>query len=116
MLPQNDFGRSLIADRANNDDLQIAIQRENLRQAIVSFDMYRLSFKISLLARFACTIAVLVGSGLLLTGKISEGALTTSTSVISGACFYQISKEARERAEKANKQLSKAWEELESED
>ena len=97
---------------SENESLQTAIQKERLRQAINSFNMSRLSFKISLIAALASSITGLFGGGLLLAGKISEGTLTTGTSAISSTCFYQICKEAQERAEKANKRL----EELDSKD
>ena len=98
--------------QAENEDLQMEIWRENLRQAKTSFDLYQLSFKVAITVTFASTVTTLIGSTLLFAGKVSEGTLTTGISAISGTCFYQISKEAKDRAEKANKKLNEASKEL----
>lgn len=103
--------RDVANKNSGNNDLRIEIHRENLRQASMNFNMYRLMFSFSCFATFTNTLAGLLGAVLFLFGHIPEGTLTTYVSALSGSCFYQVSREAEERAAQAKKHMEKVMRE-----
>ncbi|MBD2066192.1 hypothetical protein H6F93_01385 [Leptolyngbya sp. FACHB-671] len=72
--------------------------REILRQSRWSFNLYFVTIA-------ASTAIGAVGGGLLLSGLVTEGVLTTATGVVSSACCTQISKDSQEKLEKLLERL-----------
>lgn len=87
------------------EQLNLDIARESLRQAQQSFNLARQSFQISLAMTALSGLIGIAGIGLLLDGQSSEGTVTTTGGLASSVCFLQLSKDARERLEKANSRL-----------
>jgi hypothetical protein len=70
--------------------LEVYITHERLRQA-------QLSFNLSLLAAKISVFTGLIGAGLLLSGKLSEGSITTAISITSNVYCFKITKNANDR-------------------
>ena len=94
------------------EQLNLDIARESLRQAKQTFNLARQSFQISLVMTASSGLIGLAGIGLLLDGQSSEGTVTTTGGLASSVCFLQLSKDARDRLEKANRRLDQIRGEL----
>jgi hypothetical protein len=73
--------------------IELRIATERLRQA-------RYSFNIALSATTASFFISLVGAGLLLSNKISEGAVTATGGLLSSVQCIQLAKDANRRLDK----------------
>lgn len=73
--------------------VELSIAAERLRQA-------RYSFNIALSATTASFFISLVGAGLLLSNKISEGAVTATGGLLSSVQCIQLAKDANRRLDK----------------
>ncbi|MBD2054536.1 hypothetical protein H6F88_00550 [Oculatella sp. FACHB-28] len=73
--------------------IELCIAQERLRQAYLSFNLAFAATAIS-----ACVS--LLGAGLLLSGQVSEGIVTTAGGLASGACCVQLAKDANDRLDK----------------
>ncbi len=78
--------------------LEERIGQERLRQA-------RCSFNIALIASAAFTAIGFVGAAMLLLGRIPEGALVASTSVLSSAGCIRLAKDANDRLDRIMNKL-----------
>jgi hypothetical protein len=67
--------------------------KERLRQA-------RLSFNFSLAMTVTTAVIGLIGISLLLTGKVSEGVLTTAGGATSSGLYLKVAKDANDRLDK----------------
>jgi hypothetical protein len=85
---------------------------EGVRQARQSADRAHWSFWIATFMTTASTLLGLGGSGLLMMGKASEGAVTTAAGLASGVCSLQLAKEAADRQKQANEWLDEMLREL----
>lgn len=79
-----------ISDITSDTEIAMATQKEVLRQAQWSFNLY-----FAAIATSACIGAI--GGGLLLTGKTTEGAVTAAAGLGSSAFCAQIGKESQEK-------------------
>jgi hypothetical protein len=95
-----------------HQSLKQQIAEEILRQAHATFNLAHRSFQGAIVMTAASAIVSLVGVGLLLNGKTSEGTLATAGGLVSGAGFLQLTKDAEERLENANERLDKVMAEL----
>ena len=73
--------------------IELSIATERLRQA-------RYSFNMALSATTASFLISVVGAGLLLSNKISEGAVTTIGGLLSSVQYIQLAKDANRRLDK----------------
>jgi hypothetical protein len=73
--------------------IELSIATERLRQA-------RYSFNIALSATTASFVLSLVGAGLLLSNKISEGTLIAAGGLVSSVRCIQLAKDANQRLDK----------------
>ncbi|MBW4586318.1 hypothetical protein G7B40_023170 [Aetokthonos hydrillicola Thurmond2011] len=87
--------------------LMARITEEGLRQAQQTFNMAHHSFVLALIMTGASAIVGFVGVGLLLSGKASEGNVTTAGGFVSSMVFIQLAKDASDRLEKANERLER---------
>ena len=87
--------------------LMTRIADEGLRQAQQSFNMARQSFILALIMTGASAIVGFVGVGFLLSGKASEGTVTTAGGLVSSMVFIQLAKDASDRLDKANERLDR---------
>lgn len=78
--------------------IEISIAQERLRQA-------RHSFNAALAATALSTCIGLVGAGLLLLGKVSEGTATTLGCVVSCAGCIRLAKDANDRLDKIGQEI-----------
>jgi hypothetical protein len=85
--------------------LNVDIAQEGLRQAKESFNLSKHSFKLVFMMTAASGLISLVGIGLLLTERVSEGTATTAGGIASGLCFSQMAKDAKDRLDSANLRL-----------
>lgn len=85
--------------------LNVDIAQEGLRQAKESFNLSKMSFKLVFMMTAASGLISLVGVGLLLTERVSEGTATTAGGIASGLCFSQMAKDAKDRLDAANLRL-----------
>jgi hypothetical protein len=88
-------------------ELNLQIAKEGLRQAKQSFDLAQQSFKLALVMTAMSALVSFVGVGLLLSGKASEGSVTTAGGLASSVAFLQLAKDASDRLDKANDRLDK---------
>jgi len=95
-----------------NHFLKQQIAQEILRQTRATFNLAHQSFQGAIFMTAASAIVSLVGVGLLLSGKTSEGTITTAGGLVSGVGFSQLMKDAEERLEHANERLDKIVSEL----
>lgn len=92
----------------NSDSVLMArIAEEGLRQTQQTFNMARQSFLLALIMTGASAIVGFVGVGFLLSGKASEGTVTTAGGLVSSMVFVQLAKDASDRLNKANERLDK---------
>lgn len=75
--------------------IELSIIKERLRQAQYSFN----------LAFMATAISACIGAGLLLSGKVPEGTVTTAGGLASGIRCMQLAKDANDRLDKALAEL-----------
>jgi hypothetical protein len=81
-----------------HSQIEMIIAKERLRQAHHSFNA-------ALTATLLSTVIGILGAGLLLSGRIPEGAFTaTSGTAISLACL-KLAKDANDRLDKISKEL-----------
>jgi hypothetical protein len=73
--------------------MELSIAQERLRQA-------RYSFNIALVFTTLFASISIIGAGLLLSGKVSQGSLTTAGGAISSVGFMQLAKDANDRLDK----------------
>jgi hypothetical protein len=85
--------------------LKVEISQEGLRQAQESFNLSKQSFKLVFMMTAASGLISLVGVGLLLMERVSEGTATTAGGIASGLCFSQMAKDAKDRLDAANLRL-----------
>lgn len=79
--------------------IELIIVKERLRQA-------RYSFNLALIATGISACVGLAGAGLLLSGKLSEGAVTAAGGFASSACCIRFAKDANDRLDKILDELS----------
>jgi NADPH-dependent curcumin reductase CurA len=96
--------------------LMACIADEGLRQAQQSFNMARHSFMLALVMTGASAIVGFVGVGFLLSGKASEGTVTTAGGLVSSMVFIQLAKDAGDRLDKANERLDRIATKFQDED
>lgn len=70
--------------------LDINIAYERLRQA-------QLSFNVALGASVISALVGLIGTGLLLSGQVSDGTVTAAIGITSGVCCSRMAKDANDR-------------------
>lgn len=75
------------------------IIKERIRQA-------RYSFNLALVTTAVSACVGLVGAGLLISGKLSEGAVTAAGGLASSACCIRFAKDSNDRLDKISKELS----------
>ncbi len=81
-----------------HSQIEMIIAKERLRQAHHSFNA-------ALTATILSTAIGILGAGLLLSGRVPEGAFTTTSgTAISVACF-KLAKDANDRLDKISKEL-----------
>lgn len=73
--------------------IELIIIKERLRQA-------RYSFNLALIATGISAFVGLIGAGLLLSGKLPEGAVTAVGGLASSACCTRLFKDANDRLDK----------------
>lgn len=73
--------------------LELSIAQERLRQA-------RHSFNLAFVATAVSTFISLIGAGLLLSGKASEGAVTATGGMIASVRCVQLAKDSNDRLDK----------------
>lgn len=78
--------------------MELSIAQERLRQA-------RLSFNLALMATAISACISLVGAGLLLSGKVPEGTVTTTGGLASSIRCVQLAKDANDRLDKVLAEL-----------
>ncbi|MEA5622798.1 TRADD-N-associated membrane domain-containing protein [Nostoc sp. UHCC 0251] len=101
----------------NSDSVLMArIAEEGLRQTQQTFNIARQSFLLALVMTGASAIVGFVGVGFLLTGKASEGTITTAGGLVSSMVFIQLAKDASDRLDKANERLDKIAAKVKDED
>lgn len=76
-----------------NLSIEWSIAQERLRQA-------RLSFNLALAATAVSFFISLIGGGLLLSGKISSGTVTSAVGLVSSAGCLKFGKDANDRLDK----------------
>jgi len=76
-----------------------AIVKERLRQAHYSFNL-------ALIATSVSTCISLIGAGLLMTGKLPKGMVTTVGGLASSACCIRFAKDANDRLDKILEELN----------
>lgn len=79
--------------------LEMIIAKERLRQA-------RYSFNAALTATVLSTCISLVGAALLLSGKVPEGTVTTSSAVAASIGCLKLAKDANDRLDKIASELT----------
>lgn len=80
----------------SNPVLESSIADERLRQA-------RHSFNLALIATAMSTFISLIGAGLLLTGKASEGAVTAASGMVASVRCVQLAKDANDRLDRISR-------------
>jgi hypothetical protein len=80
-------------------DALASIIQERIRQA-------RFSFNLALITTAISACVGLVGAGLLLSGKLPEGTVTSTGGLVSSACCIQFAKDANDRLDKVLRELS----------
>ena len=98
------------------DTLRYQIAQEIMRQVQKSFNLAHQSFRLTLVMTGASAVISLIGVGLILSDKTSEGTIATTTGLVSGTGFLQLSKEARKQLEKANQRMDQLFADLENDD
>ena len=110
---KNSFGTmTQFQPNCNNGSLSNQIAHEILRQVQKSFNLAHQSCRLTLVMTGTSAVISLVGVGLILAGKASEGTVTTTSGLASGTGFLQLSKEAQKQLEQANKRMDQLLEDL----
>lgn len=78
---------------------------EGMRQAKLSANQAYWSFSAAIFMATASALVGLVGAGLILLNRSSEGSVTAAVGLASGVYSYQLSKEAGDRQKQANSRL-----------
>jgi hypothetical protein len=78
--------------------MELSIAQERLRQA-------RYSFNLALVFTTLFASISIIGAGLLLSGQVSEGSLTTVGGAFSSVGFMQFTKDANDRLDKVLAEL-----------
>jgi hypothetical protein len=78
--------------------VEFDIAQERLRQA-------RYSFNLALIATALSTCISLIGAGLLLTGKVTEGTVTATGGMAASVRCTQLAKDANNRLDKISSEL-----------
>lgn len=81
--------------------LELSIAQERLRQA-------RYSFNLALIATGLSACISLIGAGLLLTGKVTEGTITATGGMAASVRCAQLAKETNDRLDKTLVELNDA--------
>lgn len=89
---RNPSGKRSTLPKEGNPEIIEAAQREILRQAQWSFNLYFVTIA-------ASTVIGAIGGGLLLGGHTTEGALTAAAGFGSSACCVQMGKDSQEKLE-----------------
>ena len=84
--------------------MELSIAQERLRQA-------RLSFNLALIATATSACVSLMGAGLLLSGKVPQGAVTTTGGLAFSVRCVQLAKDANDRRDKILAELQDGDEE-----
>ena len=79
--------------------VEVAIVQERIRQA-------RYSFNLALIATGVSACVGLAGAGLLLSGKLSEGAVTAAGGLASSACCIRFAKDSNDRLDQILREVS----------
>lgn len=87
------------SNRPNPKDPLKEIIHERIRQA-------RSSFNLALCTTAVSACVSLVGAGLLLSGKLSEGSVTAAGGLLSSACCVRFCKDANDRLDKISDDLN----------
>ena len=82
-----------------HSEMELNIAHERLRQA-------RLSFNLALVNTAVSACIGLIGAGLLLSGKLTEGTVTAAGGLASSACCIQFCKDANDRLDKILEELN----------
>lgn len=106
-MTNNKFASVSSATPDSDLALMARIADEGLRQAQQSFNMARQSFILALVMTGSSAIVGFVGVGFLLSGKASEGTVTTAGGLVSSMVFIQLAKDASDRLDKANERLDR---------
>ncbi len=107
---------STVPSSNSASELMNSIAEEGLRQTQQTFNMARQSFLLALVMTGASAIVGFVGVGFLLSGKASEGTITTAGGLVSSMVFIQLAKDASDRLDKANERLDKIAAKVKDED
>lgn len=88
------------------------VVHERVRQTKLSANQAYWSFSVAIVMTTASALIGLVGAGLILLDKTSEGSVTAAVGLASSVYSYQLSKEAGERQKQANNRLDQMLAEL----
>jgi NADPH-dependent curcumin reductase CurA len=115
-MTNNNLASVSITTLNSDSVLMTRIAEEGLRQTQQTFNMTRQSFILALVMTGASAIVGFVGVGFLLSGKASEGTITTAGGLVSSMVFVQLAKDASDRLDKANERLDKIAAKVKDED
>ena len=85
-----------------NPDNEIKIKIANLRLSQAS-----LSFRLAVLVHIVCFLISLSGWGLIISGKVSQGTITSATGLVSSMGFFKLAKDSSDRLDKILPQLDR---------
>ncbi|MEM6866908.1 MAG: hypothetical protein AAF528_00790 [Cyanobacteria bacterium P01_C01_bin.121] len=88
------------------------VVHERVRQTKLNANQAHWSFSVAIVMTTASALIGLVGAGLVLLDKTSEGSVTAAVGLASSVYSYQLSKEAGERQKQANNRLDQMLAEL----
>lgn len=88
-------------------ELKTQILAEALQQVRECSQLAYQYSRSALVVSAASAFMMLVGTGLLLTNRATEGAVATASGLVSGLSILQLSKEATDRRQEANERLDK---------
>ena len=90
-------------------DLTPSSKKQNSVEAVVLQERVRqakYSFNLALIATAVSACVGLAGAGLLLSGKLPEGAVAAAGGLVSSTCCIRFAKDANDRLDKILKELS----------
>ena len=93
-------------------DLLQCVIDEGIRQAKLGANQAYWSFSAAIFMTTASALVGLIGAGLVLLDRSSEGSVTAAVGIASGVYSCQLSKEAAERQKRANARLDQMLLEL----
>lgn len=79
--------------RDPDKEIKIKIANQRLSQA-------SLSFRLAVSVHIICFLISLGGWGLLISGKVSQGTITSATGLVSSMGFFKLAKDASDRLDK----------------